>query len=754
MDEILKLSNSPITIITPENKTYTEPMSGYYPASYGFENDNVGDNPKGWSTTEPSGCGFVEVDASLNGHNKIVEVRKNGGTTRVLIEKSFEENLTEGTVEYWLYKDTASGTDGTIMYLLGDVDSAYYLIENGNLYRGPYPSRVLIANGVFSANTWYHFRIDFNISQGYQIYLDGILYGAGYSLPFDGSPSYIRGFRLRSHWSGCHSNYGAWLDAFNYDWDDDYNVGDNKHEGLLLSYTSTTNLDWIGYSLDGQFNKTIIGNTTITMPNEGLHNIQVFGNNSLGEIFESDMRYFTIKYPPITIITPENKTYTEPMSGYYPASYGFENDNVGDNPKGWSTTEPSGCGFVEVDASLNGHNKIVEVRKNGGTTRVLIEKSFEENLTEGTVEYWLYKDTASGTDGTIIYLVGDVGSAYFLIENGNLYRGPYPSRVLIASGVFSANTWYHFRIDFDVSQGYQIYLDGILYGAGYSLPFDGSPSYIRGFRLRSHYSGCHPDYGAWLDAFSYDWDDDYNVGDNLNEGLLIGYRNRTSLEWIGYSLDGQLNKTIIGNTVIPLSGNGFHNIRLYGRNSSGFIFESPVRYFTIDIPAPQILINYPHNGDNLGLSAPDFSISISTPILDTTWYTMDNGITKIIFNGLSGTIDQNEWDKFGFESVIIRFYINDTFGQESYSEVTINKNPNPPPPLTINFFIVLIIISIGIVVLEVIIISIVRRKKSTRSATIGREEIIVVPQFLKCPYCQNELKLGYNFCIHCGSKLK
>ena len=38
-------SANEITITTPENITYTEPMSGYYPALYGFENDFDGNNP-------------------------------------------------------------------------------------------------------------------------------------------------------------------------------------------------------------------------------------------------------------------------------------------------------------------------------------------------------------------------------------------------------------------------------------------------------------------------------------------------------------------------------------------------------------------------------------------------------------------------------------------------------------------------------------------------------------------------------------
>jgi len=43
-----KSSDGEITIMTPENKTYTQADSGYYPATYGFENDIEGSIPKEW----------------------------------------------------------------------------------------------------------------------------------------------------------------------------------------------------------------------------------------------------------------------------------------------------------------------------------------------------------------------------------------------------------------------------------------------------------------------------------------------------------------------------------------------------------------------------------------------------------------------------------------------------------------------------------------------------------------------------------
>jgi len=102
-------------------------------------------------------------------------------------------------------------------------------------------------------------------------------------------------------------DYHFYVDAVGFSWDPNYNIRDNLYEGLLLSYKSSISLDWIGYSLDGQWNRTILGNTTISMPNDGLHSVQVFGNDSIGNIYESEVRYFTVSS--ISSISPFNPFY-------------------------------------------------------------------------------------------------------------------------------------------------------------------------------------------------------------------------------------------------------------------------------------------------------------------------------------------------------------------------------------------------------------------------------------------------------------
>lgn len=61
-----KSSDLEITIKTPENITYTESMSGYYPALYGFENDDDGADPAEWDVFE--GAGYVNVKDALGEH--------------------------------------------------------------------------------------------------------------------------------------------------------------------------------------------------------------------------------------------------------------------------------------------------------------------------------------------------------------------------------------------------------------------------------------------------------------------------------------------------------------------------------------------------------------------------------------------------------------------------------------------------------------------------------------------------------------
>ena len=113
------------------------------------------------------------------------------------------------------------------------------------------------------------------------------------------------------------------------------------------------------------------------------------------------------------------------------------------------------------------------------------------------------------------------------------------------------------------------------------------------------------------------------------------------------------------------------------------MYESSLRYFSVDTLKPNITINSPYQNQYFNSVAPSYDLSIIEPNLDITWYTIENGLINITFSGSSGTIDQSEWDKLLDGQVTIRFYANDTFGRENYAEITIRKD-STDPQITIN----------------------------------------------------------------------
>jgi N-acetylneuraminic acid mutarotase len=83
----------------------------------------------------------------------------------------------------------------------------------------------------------------------------------------------------------------------------------NNNVSLVLSVNKPTT--WIGYSLDGQTNVTITGDTVLTNVPEGQHSMIVYVNDTFGNVVSSGAIYFSVdtRPPGITVFSPENKTY-------------------------------------------------------------------------------------------------------------------------------------------------------------------------------------------------------------------------------------------------------------------------------------------------------------------------------------------------------------------------------------------------------------------------------------------------------------
>jgi hypothetical protein len=68
-----------------------------------------------------------------------------------------------------------------------------------------------------------------------------------------------------------------------------YNVS-----GVSLVFTVDTPVEWMGYSLNGEENVTVLGNVTLTGLSNGLHNVTVYGNDTAGNMGVSETVSFSV----------------------------------------------------------------------------------------------------------------------------------------------------------------------------------------------------------------------------------------------------------------------------------------------------------------------------------------------------------------------------------------------------------------------------------------------------------------------------
>ena len=153
-----------------------------------------------------------------------------------------------------------------------------------------------------------------------------------------------------------------------------------------------------------------------------------------------------------------------------------------------------------------------------------------------------------------------------------------------------------------------------------------------------------------------------------------------NLDSTWYSLDGGLTKIFFSGatgTIDQLEwdkiGHGIATISFYAKDNYGNTGQAEISLIK-DILAPIVTINFPSENQIFGVDAPTFDLTIIDDNLDSTWYSLDGGLTKIFFNGLTGSIDPLEWRLIGDGTIQIKFYANDTLGNEDYTEITIIKS--------------------------------------------------------------------------------
>ena len=276
---------------------------------------------------------------------------------------------------------------------------------------------------------------------------------------------------------------------------------------------------------------------------------------------------------PLNLITPENKTYMK-HTGDYLCSYNFENvSEIGDT-------------YSKVP-ELDGHKSILKI--NYGFSYSINKFS----QFSGTVEF--YFRTVDATDKTIMSLKGlePTPHIYFYVLDDEWYfLNNETFEIIDLPGNYkpSDNKWHHIKIDFECSaSGYSGLAE-----EKWRLTVDGiSSTQLNMHRTEINPPTCLideiwlasyvdiPNGASYFDAFGYSWDDFYDIGENQNEGLRLEVESISNIDWMGYSLDNQVNITIPRNFTIPMPKYGSHSIQVYANDSFGTIYKTLLQYFTI-----------------------------------------------------------------------------------------------------------------------------------------------------------------------------
>ncbi|MFX1570957.1 MAG: S8 family serine peptidase [Promethearchaeota archaeon] len=536
------------------------PMEGYYLSKFGFECDDVDDDPTGWTILEEGGD--CSVKSGVGDHLKVMGLESAPGG-RVRVYQTFDSAKASGTIEAWIRSDS---TTKVVYFLIQQTwhNSIHFAMsENGyfRYYDGSWHNIM-----AYNADQWYHIRIKFDCSSDWHLWIDGISKDGGSGYNFRGSPSSM----VQLFVSAESENTNCYVDAVGYDWDLSYEVGDNRHEGLLLDI-DPKGLGTLNYQLDLNQEVSFSDATVIPFPQDGSHTITVSGGGHTPDTVSFNTSV-------IDIISPvDGAQIQQSDDGYYPATYGFESDD--DDISGTAIDfidDQSAYGYCQIKAQYSGHKKVLYVKDALPGTGMKYQHYIDESKSIGTIEYWfVMTDLYTGPNDQILFHSLDSSDKVgFYISAGNgKFQDAQGNNIDMAY-----NYWYHIKIIFDTTAGnngqYNWWVNGVEQESGVEM-MENSGSITK---LVIHSYSTNRGEG-YFDAFGFDWDSSYEIGDNLYEGLLLNFEPDDS-DWMGYTYDGQSLFTLYGDKVVPFTV-GAHSIQLIGKIEADSYCCSNLVYYSV-----------------------------------------------------------------------------------------------------------------------------------------------------------------------------
>jgi hypothetical protein len=161
------------------------------------------------------------------------------------------------------------------------------------------------------------------------------------------------------------------------------------------------------------------------------------------------------------------------------------------------------------------------------------------------------------------------------------------------------------------------------------------------------------------------------------------------LHTMWYTIDGGVtNITFLANETIDQNNwtahiDGAVTIIFYANDTFGNLnSRSVVINKDTVVPTVNIVSIFPTLNQLLGVISPSFIVEIDDPILDTMWYSLNDGLTNYTFV-TNGTINQLAWDSVSNGTVRIYFYANDLAGNEAFDSILMRVDKDIPT-ITVN----------------------------------------------------------------------
>lgn len=199
---------------------------------------------------------------------------------------------------------------------------------------------------------------------------------------------------------------------------------------------------------------------------------------------------------------------TQASSETYPATYTFTDDADGSNPAGWVITESGGS--IQVVSSWQDHTKVLQ--NHHTSYGYQHARAWFTARKTGTIEWWGGQSTNSISSYYVIHDgSGNIGVEIYFLDTGYIayYDGSYHN-----IQTYSADTWYHFRVEFDADSSYwHLWINKIKKsGSGYN--YRDNPGNFDNFGAQFFNPGGTID--QYTDAVDFSWESGYYTNRNYD----------------------------------------------------------------------------------------------------------------------------------------------------------------------------------------------------------------------------------------------